>query len=48
MSLTMKLDEEYILKILIIQFRNYCHSREISGSHGGEYEDDYLLECCAV
>jgi hypothetical protein len=22
--------------------------REISGSHGGKYEDDYLLECCAL
>jgi hypothetical protein len=21
---------------------------EISGSHGGEYEDDCLLGCCAV
>jgi hypothetical protein len=21
---------------------------EISGSHGGEYEDDCLLACCAV
>jgi hypothetical protein len=21
---------------------------EISGSHSGEYEDNYLLECCAV
>jgi hypothetical protein len=21
---------------------------EISGSHGGEYEDDCLLECCVV
>jgi hypothetical protein len=21
---------------------------EIAGSHGGEYEDDCLLECCAV
>jgi hypothetical protein len=21
---------------------------EISGSHGSEYEDDYLLGCCAV
>jgi hypothetical protein len=21
---------------------------EISGSRGGEYEDDYLIRCCAV
>jgi hypothetical protein len=21
---------------------------KISGSHGGEYEEDYLLGCCAV
>jgi hypothetical protein len=27
--------------------RNVRYS-EISGSHGGEYEDDCLLGCCAV
>jgi hypothetical protein len=27
---------------------NKIYSCEISGSHGGEYEDDCLLGCCAV
>jgi hypothetical protein len=27
---------------------NVFHSCEILGSHGGEYEDDCLLGCCAV
>jgi hypothetical protein len=28
--------------------RNLPPEREILGSHGGEYEDGYLLGCCAV
>jgi hypothetical protein len=27
---------------------NEIESSEISGFHGGEYEDDCLLGCCAV
>jgi hypothetical protein len=27
---------------------DYLTVSEISGSHGGEYEDDRLLGCCAV
>jgi hypothetical protein len=34
-----------VLKLTIIERHAFC---EISGSHGGEYEDDCLLGCCAV
>jgi hypothetical protein len=29
-------------------FRKSLYFSEISGSHGGEYEDDPPLECCAM
>jgi hypothetical protein len=34
----------YLIEIFII----YNTDGDISGSHGGEYEDDGLLGCCAV
>jgi hypothetical protein len=34
--------------LIKLGFVNSTEVREISGSHGDEYEDGYLLECCAV
>jgi hypothetical protein len=31
--------------LLLLKFKG---KSEISGSHGGEYEDGWLLGCCAV
>jgi hypothetical protein len=41
------IESEYMSKCRYIgsKFTNYC---EVSGSHGGDYEDDCLLGCSAA
>jgi hypothetical protein len=36
------------LKEIGCEGMDWIHLGKISGSHGGEYEDDWLLGCCAV
>jgi hypothetical protein len=50
--LTWYLGSELAIMMLIMMMNKLVRTRtvigEISGSHGGECEDDCLLECCAV
>jgi hypothetical protein len=40
---------EFFLRFFVrLTLKTYMYVDEISGSRGGEYEDDCLLGCCAV
>jgi hypothetical protein len=49
MALTQILVRHHItLQKAMTELQNKSVESEISGSHGGEYEDGCLLGCCAV